>query len=71
MFSYEKHYFLGDRMFTRICKTIGVAVFAAFILGVSVASLVHGNPLMIMLVIATVMLLVALADSDNKKSERM
>lgn len=58
-------------MFTRICKTIGAVVFAAFILGVSVASLVHGNPLMIMLVITTVMLLVALEDSDNKKSEVM
>lgn len=58
-------------MFTRICKTIGAAVFAAFILGVSVASLVHGNPLMIMLVVTTVMLLVALADDSNKKSERM
>lgn len=58
-------------MFTRICKTIGAVVFAAFILGVSVASLFHGNSLMIMLVITTIMLLVALADSDNKKSERM
>lgn len=58
-------------MFTRICKTIGAVVFAAFILGVSVASLLHGNPLMIMLVITTIMLLVALTDDDNKKSERM
>lgn len=58
-------------MFTRICKIISAVVFAAFILGVSVASLVHGNALMIVLAIATVMLLVALADSDNKKSERM
>lgn len=58
-------------MFTRICKNIGAVVFAAFILGVSVASLFHGNPLMIMLVVTTIMLLVALADSDNKKSERM
>lgn len=58
-------------MFTRICKTIGAVVFAAFILGVSVASLIHGNPLMILLVVTTIMLLVALADSDNKKSERM
>lgn len=58
-------------MFKRICKTIGAAVFAAFILGVSVASLIHGNPLMILLVITTIMLLVALADDDNKKSERM
>ena len=57
-------------MFKHICETIGAVVFAAFILGVSVASLLHGNPLMIMLVIATVMLLVALADDDNK-SERM
>lgn len=58
-------------MFTRICKTIGAVVFAAFILGVSVASLFHGSPLMIMLVVTTIMLLVALADNDNKKSERM
>lgn len=58
-------------MFTRICKTIGTVVFAAFILGVSVASLIHGNPLMIMLIIATIMLLVALADDNNKKSQRM
>ena len=58
-------------MFTRICKTISAAVFAAFILGVSVASLVHGNPLMIVLIITTVMLLVALTDDSNKKSERM
>lgn len=58
-------------MFKRICKTIGTVVFAAFILGVSVASLIHGSPLMILLVITTIMLLVALADNDNKKSERM
>lgn len=58
-------------MFKHICDIIGAVVFAAFILGVSVASLIHGNPLMIMLVIATVMLLVALANNDNKKSERM
>lgn len=58
-------------MFTRICKTIGAVVFAVFILGVSVASLFHGNALMILLVITTIMLLVALADCDNKKSERM
>jgi hypothetical protein len=58
-------------MFTRICKTIGAVVFAAFILGVSVTSLFYGNPLMIMLVITTIMLLVALADNDNKNSERM
>lgn len=58
-------------MFTRICKTIGAVVFAAFILGVSVASLLHGNVLMIMLVATTIALLVALADDDNKKSERM
>lgn len=58
-------------MFGRICKTIGAVVFASFILGVSVASLVHGNPLMLAVVIATIMLLVALADTDNKKSERM
>lgn len=58
-------------MFTRICKNIGAVVFAAFILGVSVASLIHGSPLMIMLVITTTMLLVALADEDNKKSEKM
>lgn len=58
-------------MFTRICKTIGAIVFAAFILGVSVASLFHGNPLMILLVVTTIMLLVALANNDNKNSERM
>ena len=58
-------------MFKRICKNIGAVVFAAFILGVSVASLIHGSPLMIMLVITTIMLLVAIADNDNKKSERM
>ena len=58
-------------MFTRICKTIGAIVFAAFILGVSVASLFHGNALMILLVVTTIMLLVALADDDNKKSGRM
>lgn len=58
-------------MFTRICKTISAVVFAAFILGVSVASLLHGNALMIMLVITTIMLLVALADDNNKKSEKM
>lgn len=58
-------------MFTRICKTIGAIVFAAFILGVSVASLFHGNPLMILLVVTTIMLLVSLADDNNKKSERM
>ena len=58
-------------MFKRICATIGAVVFAAFILGASVASLIHGSPLMIMLVITTVMLLVALADDGNKKSERM
>lgn len=58
-------------MFTRMCKTISAIVFAAFILGVSVASLIHGSPLMIMLVITTIMLLVALTDNDNKKSERM
>ena len=58
-------------MFTRICKSIGAIVFAAFILGVSVASLFHGNPLMILLVVTTIMLLVALANCDNKKSERM
>lgn len=58
-------------MFKRVCRTIGAVVFAGFILGVSVASLLHGNALMIMLVIATIMLLVALADDDNKKSERM
>lgn len=58
-------------MFTRICKTISAVAFAAFILGVSVASLIHGNALMIMLVITTIMLLVAIADCDNKKSERM
>ena len=58
-------------MFKRICTTIGAVVFAAFILGVSVASLLHGNPLMIMLGITAIVLLVALADDDNKKSERM
>ena len=58
-------------MFKRICETIGAVVFAAFILGASVASLLHGSPLMIMLVITTIMLLVALANDDNKKSERM
>lgn len=58
-------------MFKRICKAIGAIVFAAFILGVSVASLFHGNPLMIMLIVTTIMLLVALVDDDNKKSERM
>lgn len=58
-------------MFKHICKTIGVVVFAAFILGVSVASLFHGNPLMVLLTITTIMLLVALADDDNKKSDRM
>lgn len=57
-------------MFKRICTTIGAIVFAAFILGVSVASLIHGNPLMIVLVITTIMLLVALVD-DNRKSEKM
>ena len=58
-------------MFKCICKSIGAVAFAAFILGISVASLIHGNPLMIMLVITTIMLLAALADDDNKKSERM
>ena len=58
-------------MFTRICTTIGAVVFAAFILGVSVASLLHGSPLMIMLAITAIVLLVALADDGNKKSERM
>lgn len=58
-------------MFTRICKGIGTVVFAAFILCVSVASLIHGSPLMIMLVITTIILLVALADGNNNKSERM
>lgn len=58
-------------MFKHICETIGVVVFTAFILGASVASLLHGSSLMIMLVIAALMLLVALADDDNKKSERM
>lgn len=56
-------------MFKHICKTIGAVVFAAFILGASVASLLHGSPLMIMLVITTIILLVALA--DNNKNERM
>lgn len=55
-------------MFTRICKAIGAIVFAAFILGVSVASLIHGSPLMILLVVTTIMLLVALAkDIKNKE----
>lgn len=58
-------------MFTRICKTIGAVVLAAFILGVAVSSLIHGNPLMIILVVATIMLLTALANDNNKKSERM
>ena len=58
-------------MFKHICNVIGAVVFAAFILGVSVASLIHGNPLMIMVTIATIMLLVAIVDDDNKKSERM
>ena len=58
-------------MFTRICKTISAAVFAAFILGVSVASLIHGNPLVLVVTIATIALLIALTDDDNKKSERM
>lgn len=58
-------------MFKHICATIGAVVFAAFILGVSVASLLHGNALMIMLIITTIALLAALADDDNKKSERM
>lgn len=58
-------------MFKRICNAIGAVVFTAFILGVSVASLFNGNPLMIILVITTIMLLVALADNDNKNSERM
>lgn len=58
-------------MFTRICKSIGAVVFAAFILGVAVSSLIHGNPLVLVVVIATVMLLVALADQDNNKAERM
>ena len=57
-------------MFKHLCATIGAVVFAAFILGASVASLLHGSPLMISLVITTLMLLVALAD-DNKKSKRM
>lgn len=56
-------------MLKRICVTIGAVVFAAFILGASVASLLHGSPLMIMLIITTIMLLVALADDNN--SERM
>lgn len=56
-------------MFKRICTTVGAVVFAAFILGVSVASLLHGSTLMIMLIITTIALLTALAD-DNK-SERM
>ena len=58
-------------MFKHICATIGAVVFAAFILGVSVASLLHGNALMIMLAVMTIALLVALADDSNKKSERM
>lgn len=58
-------------MFKRICNAIGAIVFAAFILGVSVASLIHGNPLMIVVTITTIMLLVAMMDDDNKKSERM
>ena len=58
-------------MFKRICNAIGAIVFAAFILGVSVASLIHGNPLMLMVTVATIMLLVVLSDDDNKKSERM
>lgn len=57
-------------MFKHICATIGAVVFAAFILGASVASLLHGSPLMIMLAITTIALLVALADNNNK-SERM
>lgn len=57
-------------MFKHICATIGAIVFAAFILGVSVASLLHGNALMIMLIVTTIALLVALADDSNKKSER-
>lgn len=58
-------------MFKRICKAISAIVFAAFILGVSMASLFNGNPLMIMVVITTIMLLVALTDGNNKNSERM
>lgn len=58
-------------MFKHICTTIGAVIFAAFILGVSVASLLHGNALMIMLVVTTIALLVVLADDNNKKSERM
>ena len=58
-------------MFKHICETIGAIVFAAFVLGVSVASLMHGSALMIMLVATAIALLVALADDDNKKSERM
>lgn len=58
-------------MFKHICAVIGTVGLAAFILGVSVASLLHGSPLMIMLIITTIMLLVALTDDDNKKSERM
>lgn len=58
-------------MFKRICKTISAVVFAAFILGIAVSSLIHGSPLMIMLVVATIMLLAAIADNGNKKSERM
>lgn len=58
-------------MFKRICTTIGAVAFAAFILGVSVASLIHGSPLMIMLIVTTIILLVVLCDNDNNKSERM
>lgn len=58
-------------MFKRICKAISAVVLAAFILGVSVASLVHGNPLMLAVIVATIMLLAALADDSNKRSERM
>ena len=58
-------------MFNHVCRTIGAVVFTAFILGVSVISLFHGNALMIMVVITTIMLLAALTDYDNKKSERM
>ena len=58
-------------MFKHICATIGAVVFAAFILGASVASLLHGSPLMIMLAVTTIMLLVTLSDDDNKKAERM
>lgn len=58
-------------MFKCICKTISAVVLAAFILGVSVASLIHGNPSMLVVTVATIALLVALADDSNKKSERM